>query len=34
VAPGRKFDPGAGFDWQALRRHLRRLRPALPRARR
>jgi AmpD protein len=32
VAPGRKFDPGAGFDWQALRRHLRRLRPALPRA--
>ncbi len=32
VAPGRKFDPGAGFDWQALRRQLRRLRPALPRA--
>jgi len=22
VAPGRKFDPGAGFDWQLLRRSL------------
>jgi AmpD protein len=34
VAPGRKFDPGAGFDWHGLRRQLRRRRPALPRARR
>lgn len=25
VAPGRKFDPGAGFDWSALRRRLGRL---------
>lgn len=33
VAPGRKFDPGAGFDWPQLRRCLRRVRPALPRAR-
>lgn len=32
VAPGRKFDPGAGFDWLLLRRQLRRRRPALPRA--
>jgi len=32
VAPGRKSDPGAGFDWQQLRRQLRRRRPALPRA--
>ena len=32
VAPGRKFDPGAGFDWPLLRRCLRRVRPALPRA--
>lgn len=32
VAPGRKFDPGAGFDWPHLRRCLRRVRPALPRA--
>lgn len=32
VAPGRKADPGAGFDWQRLRRELRRRRPALPRA--
>jgi N-acetyl-anhydromuramoyl-L-alanine amidase len=32
VAPGRKFDPGAGFDWHALRTQLRRQRPALPRA--
>lgn len=32
VAPGRKFDPGAGFDWLLLRKLLRRLRPALPRA--
>jgi N-acetyl-anhydromuramoyl-L-alanine amidase len=33
VAPGRKFDPGAGFDWNGLRRQLRRRRPALPRTR-
>jgi AmpD protein len=26
VAPGRKNDPGAGFDWQHLRRQLRRCR--------
>jgi AmpD protein len=32
VAPGRKFDPGPGFDWARLRRQLRRVRPALPRA--
>lgn len=32
VAPGRKFDPGAGFDWPLLRKQLRRRRPALPRA--
>jgi AmpD protein len=32
VAPGRKSDPGAGFDWPMLRRQLRRRRPALPRA--
>jgi AmpD protein len=32
VAPGRKFDPGAGFDWRLLRKLLRRARPALPRA--
>jgi AmpD protein len=32
VAPGRKFDPGAGFDWLQLRRLLRRARPQLPRA--
>jgi AmpD protein len=32
VAPGRKFDPGDGFDWQHLRRLLRRTRPRLPRA--
>ena len=31
VAPGRKFDPGAGFDWQRLRQCLRRKHPALPR---
>jgi AmpD protein len=30
VAPGRKADPGPGFDWPGLRRVLRRLRPALP----
>jgi AmpD protein len=30
VAPGRKADPGAGFDWLALRRLLRLTRPALP----
>lgn len=33
VAPGRKFDPGAGFDWNGLRRQLRRRCPALPRTR-
>ncbi len=32
VAPGRKFDPGAGFDWPHLRRLLRRTHPVLPRA--
>ena len=32
VAPGRKHDPGAGFDWPLLRRALRRRHPALPRA--
>jgi AmpD protein len=31
VAPGRKFDPGAGFDWQLLRRCLRRNHPRMPR---
>jgi AmpD protein len=31
VAPGRKFDPGAGFDWQLLRRLLQRRRPEFPR---
>jgi AmpD protein len=31
VAPGRKADPGAGFDWALLRRCLRRRRPLLPR---
>jgi AmpD protein len=31
VAPGRKFDPGAGFDWQLLRQQLRRKHPVLPR---
>jgi AmpD protein len=30
VAPGRKGDPGAGFDWRLLRRRLRRQRPRLP----
>lgn len=30
VAPGRKHDPGAGFDWRALRRALRSPRPQLP----
>ena len=30
VAPGRKADPGAAFDWARLRRQLRRGRPALP----
>ena len=34
VAPGRKFDPGAGFDWPLLRRCLRSTRPALPRLQR
>ena len=32
IAPGRKFDPGVGFDWMHLRRLLRRTRPRLPRA--
>jgi len=32
VAPGRKADPGAGFDWVGLQRALRRRRPQLPRA--
>jgi N-acetyl-anhydromuramoyl-L-alanine amidase len=32
VAPGRKADPGAGFDWLALRRMLRLSRLALPAA--
>ena len=30
VAPGRKHDPGAAFDWRALRRMLRQRRPHLP----
>jgi AmpD protein len=30
VAPGRKADPGPGFDWGALRRLLGRRRPRLP----
>ena len=30
VAPGRKADPGPGFDWAELRRVLRRRRPQLP----
>ena len=30
VAPGRKADPGAGFDWPRLRSQLRRGGPALP----
>ena len=30
VAPGRKADPGPGFDWHALRRALRRRHPRLP----
>jgi AmpD protein len=30
VAPGRKRDPGPGFDWNELRRVLRRRRPGLP----
>ena len=32
VAPGRKADPGPGFDWAGLRRILRRRRPGLPAA--
>ena len=31
VAPGRKFDPGPGFDWHRLRRDLRRKHPRVPR---
>ncbi|MDO8419479.1 MAG: 1,6-anhydro-N-acetylmuramyl-L-alanine amidase AmpD [Rubrivivax sp.] len=31
VAPGRKSDPGPGFDWLELRRVLHRHRPHLPR---
>jgi AmpD protein len=30
IAPGRKHDPGAGFDWALLRGLLRRRRPRLP----
>ncbi len=30
VAPGRKGDPGPGFDWAGLRRALRRAHPHLP----
>ena len=30
VAPGRKADPGAGFDWVGLRRTVRRRHPRLP----
>ena len=30
VAPGRKADPGPGFDWLRLRRTLRSARPRLP----
>jgi N-acetyl-anhydromuramoyl-L-alanine amidase len=30
VAPGRKADPGPGFDWRRLRRLLRQARPAMP----
>jgi N-acetyl-anhydromuramoyl-L-alanine amidase len=33
VAPGRKRDPGPGFDWTGLRSALRRKRPRLPFAR-
>jgi N-acetyl-anhydromuramoyl-L-alanine amidase len=32
VAPGRKADPGAGFDWGLLHKRLRGSRPLLPRA--
>ncbi len=32
IAPGRKFDPGRGFDWIELRRRLRRKQPSLARA--
>jgi AmpD protein len=31
VAPGRKFDPGPGFDWLGLRQRLRRTRLQWPR---
>ena len=30
VAPGRKHDPGAGFDWRRLARHLGTHKPLLP----
>jgi N-acetyl-anhydromuramoyl-L-alanine amidase len=33
VAPGRKHDPGPGFDWMGLRSALHRKRPRLPFAR-
>ena len=29
IAPGRKFDPGPGFDWQRLRRAMRAAQPRL-----
>ncbi len=32
IAPGRKTDPGAGFDWRLLRERLAQTLPRLPRA--
>jgi AmpD protein len=32
IAPGRKADPGAGFDWRLLRDRLGQGLPLLPRA--